>query len=116
MESKKPDHCNQHQETTDGKERLRIHLPQNKRTRETACRTENEIKARSKCGVIQSHAQTFHQDFRSSGIRTDINSHMAHDADERKQKERLAQQSQTLAERGRFSLLFLFGDLRLSQQ
>ena len=57
---------------------------------------EDEVKAGGKAGIGQRHAQTLHQDFGRCGIRTYINAHMAHDAQEAEKDKRLAQQGEAL--------------------
>ena len=65
-------------------------------------RTENKIKTCCKTGLSQCHIQTLHQDFRSRCIRTDINTDMAHDPNERQENKRFSQQGKARFEAGRF--------------
>ena len=116
MEDKQTGHRNQHHNHADTEERFRGHLAQNERTQEATCRTEDKIKTRSKSGLIKRHANTFHQNLWSSGICTDIDTHMTHDSDKAKQDKRFAKQCQTLTESGRSAFFFLFLNLRGVEQ
>ena len=59
-----------------------LHCAKEERTRKTTDGTEDEIQRSGKGGVVECHVQTFHQDFRCSGIGAHINAHVAHNAEE----------------------------------
>ncbi len=60
-----------------------------------------------KSGSRQVHPQTLHEDLRRRGVGTDIDTHMAHDAQETEQDKGVAKQFETLRERRSFRYRFL---------
>ena len=77
-------HTQSHHHNADDEESAGLHHTEEGCTGETSDGTEDEIERCGESCIIKTPSQTLHQNLRSCGIGTYINTHMAHDTYERK--------------------------------
>ena len=85
-------HRYHHHQSRDGEESLARYITKDERTAEAADGTEDEIERSGKRRLMQRPTKTLHEQFRRRSIRTYVNTHMAHDAQEAEQHERTTKQ------------------------
>lgn len=92
MAEQQEKHGREHQQCAEGEEQAGRNLAEDKGTREATCRTEDEIDARGEACLFQRQGEALHQNLGSRGVGAYVNAHVAHDAQEAKQDEGLAQE------------------------
>ena len=106
-------HGYQHACHTDAQEPAAREVLEDKGAQQASGRTEDEVKARGKSGLVECEPDAFHQEFGSRGVGTYVDTHVAHDAQETQEDEGLSKQAQAIGEARRtVGFLFLNGGRR----
>ena len=102
------DHTQCHHYNADHEESTGLHHTKESCTSETSDGTEDEVERCGESCIIQTPAQTLHQNLRSCGIGTHIDAYMTHDTDEGKQHDRFAKQLETLTKARSLAFILFF--------
>ena len=107
---RQPNHGYQHHQHADPQEGAGGAAREDERAAQATQRTEDEVERRGPRSFVERQFQAFHQQLGRGGVGTDVDAHVAHDAEEAQQDKRVAQQPQAGAEaRSLVRLLFLDG-------
>ena len=110
MAEEQTTHRQSHQDDADDEERSHLEHAQEERASQAADGTEDEVQRGSKRGLVQGHSKTFHENLGRGCVGSHIDTHMAHDAQEREQHDGRAQQFEALHKGRRLALDLLFMD------
>ena len=92
------DHRGNNHHCGDEEEQFAGHETQYERTGETTECTEDEVKGGGKCRFVECPSKPLHEQFGRGGVGAYIDTHMAHDAEEAEEHERVSQQFEAVDE------------------